>query len=479
MKSPVMKLKRVIEKKRLVVLICLVTLSALPISTTKPTTLQEGNDAATQNAKGLELYRSGKFEEAIRSFKEAIKLKKDYAEAYRNLGDACFQLAQYKKAIDAYEEAAKFQPNPVMVYNIIGTSYYRLAEYKKAIEAYKQAIRLGPKEAMPHYNLATVYGERGNQKAALEEYRVLKGIDPELAEKLLFKIAKPTVPVFDSGAVRLRVIVEDANGVPVKDLNQDDFQVSEEGIAQTISSFSKDQVPLVYALTVDNSASIRPAIALLIEACKGIIKDNLPGDETLIVRFVSSDKVETFQEFTSEQEMLNKGLDFYIEAGPSAIRDAVYLSAQRVAQYRFPDSHLQRAIILLTDGDERDSYYSMDDLLKLLRSIDVKVFVISLATESKKGAKLNVNQPKRAVDLLKQLASETGGQAFFPKSAEELQAMIVQMMNLIRSEYVIEYKPANSVEPGKYRHISISLVARPEREKWTNLTRPGYVIAEK
>jgi len=133
-------------------------------------------------------------------------------------------------------------------------------------------------------------------------------------------------------------------------------------------------------------------------------------------------------------------------------------------------------IILVTDGDERNSYYGMDDLLKLLRKVDVKVFAISIAKEDKKEAKLNKNQPARSVELLTKLASETGGQAFFPKSVDELQAMIVQMMNLIRTEYVIEYKPANSGGSEKYHQIKVTLVAKPDREKWTTLARAGYVL---
>ena len=464
------------KKKLSVVLVCLGVLMAFPIPSIKTATLQEASDAVAHNAKGLELYQSGKFEDAVKSYKEAIKLKKDYAEAYRNLGDAHFQLAQYQWAIDAYKQAVKYQLDLATVHNNIGTAYYRLGDYKKAIGAYKEAIRLNPKESMPHYNLATVYGERGNEKAALEEHKILKGIDPALAEKLLIAIYKPVVTVFDSAGARLRVIVKDANGAPVNDLSQEDFQVFEDGVPQTISSFTKDQVPLVYGLTIDNSQSVRPSIELVVEACKAIVKNNLPNDETLLVRFVSSDKIETVQEFTSDKAVLNKDLDdLYIETGQSAIRDAVYLAVQRVAQYRFPESHLRRVIILVTDGDERNSYYGMDDLLKLLRKVDVKVFAISIAKADKKEAKLNKNQPARSVELLTKLASETGGQAFFPKSVDELQAMIVQMMNLIRTEYVIEYKPANSGGSEKYHQIKVTLVAKPDREKWTTLARAGYV----
>jgi Ca-activated chloride channel family protein len=266
----------------------------------------------------------------------------------------------------------------------------------------------------------------------------------------------------------------------VNNLNQEDFQVFEDGLPQTISSFSKEQVPLLYGLAIDTSGSMRTTLDLAIGTCKAIIQANAPNDETLLVRFISSDKVETVQDFTSDQMALNKGLDaLYIEGGQSAILDAVYLSAQRVAQYKFTNNPLRRAIILITDGDERASYYSMEELLKLLRKIDVQLFAISLGKEDRKGATLNQNQLQRSVDLLTKLATETGGQVFFPKSVAELQGVINQMTNLIRTEYVIGYEPTNSVVDGRYRRVSVNIAAKPGREKWGALTRAGYVVSEK
>jgi Ca-activated chloride channel family protein len=463
------------------VTLCLGLLAAFPISTTGMAgKVQEANDAAASNTKGLELFRSGKFEEAVNAYKQAIKLKQDYSEAYYNLGDAYFQLSLYKQAIDAYKRAVRYQPEFAPTHNNMGTAYFKLGEHKKAIESYKEAIRLNPTTSIPYYNLAAAYLERGSQQAALEQHKILQTLDPPLADKLYDLIYKPMAMVFDGVGTRLSVIATDSQGSSVNDLGQEDFQVFEDGLPQTISAFSKEQVPLVYSLAIDTSGSMRTILDLAVGTSKAIIKANGPNDETLLVRFISSDKVETVQDFTSDQIALNKGLDsLYIEGGQSAILDAVYLSAQRLAQYKFTNIPLRRAIILITDGDERASYYSLEDLLKLLRKIDVQLFAISLSKEDRMGATLNHNQLQRSVDLLSNLAYETGGRAFFPKSVAELQAMLSQMTNLMRTEYVIGYKPTNSGVAGKYRHVSVNIAARPGREKWSALTRAGYVISEK
>src|SRR5712692_10541361 len=93
--------------------------------------LQDVSDAAVYNAKGLESYKSGNYPDAVKSYKQAVKLKKDYAEAHYNLGDAYFQLKQYKQAIEAYKQAVKYQSNFPTAYNNMGTAYFKLGEHKR------------------------------------------------------------------------------------------------------------------------------------------------------------------------------------------------------------------------------------------------------------------------------------------------------------------------------------------------------------
>lgn len=461
-------------------LLCLSVLTSASI-TTIATTIQDGNAATAHNAKGLELYSAGRYEEAIKSYKEAIKLKEDYADAHYNLGDAYFQLNQFKEAIDAYKKAIRYQPNLPTAYNNMGTAYYKLGEHKKAIAAYKESIRLDPKSTLTYYNLAATYLDRDDEKAALDQYKILKTADPELAKKLYLLIYKPMATVFGPKGVRLNVIATDSQGSPVSDLKAEDFQVVEDGVPQKIAFFSSDQFPLVYGLTLDTSGSLNAAFPLVIETSKAVIKTNLASDETMLVRFVDSEKIETVQEFTANQQALINGLDdLYIEDGPSAILDAVFLSAQHVAQYKATNAtSRRRAVILVTDGDERASYYSLDRLLKFLRKIDVQVFVVSLSRESPKSLKLNEHSAKGAVDLLKTLASETGGEAFFPKSVAELHTMIEHMMKMVRTQYVIGYKPTGNVIPETYRRVSVTIVDKPGGDKRSAVTRAGYVASEK
>lgn len=463
----------------LLALTCSVVFTAFLVSSTKATAAMQ-NDAASFNTKGLALYAAGKFDEAAEAFKQAIKLKKDYPEAYNNLGDCYFQLEFFKEAIEAYKHVVRYEPNFAPARNNMGTAYYKLGEYKKAAEAFKEAIRLDPKTARTYFNLANAYVQLNDQKSALQQYEILKTLDAQIAEEVRIAIYKPMALVSGDAGVRLNVIATNAQGSPVIDLAQDDFQVFEDGAPQTISSFSKGQAPIIYGLAVDGSLSMRASFPLVLEACKRIIQTNQTDDETLITLFISSDKISTEQEFSTDKTKLNKAIDgLYPEGGQSALLDAVYLSAERVAQYKFANSSLHRALILITDGDDRLSYYKMEEVLKLLRKVDVPVFAISLSLEDKKGAQLNQNQSQRSIDLLTTLAKETGGYAFFPKTSAELQIILAQLTNLIRFEYVVGYKSSNAHGPGKYHLINVKILPKPGQENWRASTRRGYVVSEK
>ena len=134
--------------------------------------------------------------------------------------------------------------------------------------------------------------------------------------------------------VNLSVRVIDRNNRPINNLRKEDFKVFEDNVPQEIDAFSKAEVPTNYALVIDNSGSLRMQLDKVIEASKIIVNTNKSDDETSVIRFVDSEKVEIAQEFTSSKNDLMDALDnLYIEGGQTAIIDAVYLGAQRVDEY--------------------------------------------------------------------------------------------------------------------------------------------------
>lgn len=295
----------------------------------------------------------------------------------------------------------------------------------------------------------------------------------------------PTSAEIDEGStirinadlVTLNVRVIDRNNRPINGIRQDEFKIYEDGVPQPIFSFTQEEVPVIYGMAVDTSGSLRPAFDQVIAAAKTIIDSNKPGDETFLERFISSDKIETVQDFTSSKDALMDGLDtLYIEGGQTAVIDGVYLAAEHVAQYKKSgdDDRRRRALIVVTDGEDRASYYSQEQLFRQLREQDVQIYVIGFVNELEAERGLIRKSPRgKAVDLINKLATETGGRAFFPQSISELPGIANEIVRDLRTQYVISYDPTNKTHDGTYRSIKVVVNQPSGAEKRIALTRSG------
>jgi Ca-activated chloride channel family protein len=282
----------------------------------------------------------------------------------------------------------------------------------------------------------------------------------------------------DTNLVNLNVRVIDRNNRPVNDVTQGDFRVYEDGVLQSIQFVNKEEIPVSYGLAVDTSGSLRSQLPKVIEAAKTIVNSNKPGDETFLVRFISSDKIETVQDFTPNKTALLDGLDtLYTEGGQTAVIDAVYLSAERVADYKKGDDsdRRRRALIVVTDGEDRASYYSQEKLFQRLREEDVQIYVIGFVNELESGGGLIRKGPReKAINLINQMTSETGGRAFYPNSLAELPAIAQEITKDLRMQYVVSYYPTNKAHDGTYRAVRVTVADEHGHDKRIAITRPGY-----
>jgi Ca-activated chloride channel homolog len=313
---------------------------------------------------------------------------------------------------------------------------------------------------------------KGTQNSTLPQGEVKNGADKEGQE-----IEEDEVIKVDTSLINLHVRVVDRFNRPIMNVRQDEFRVAEDGVPQTVSFFTKEEVPISYGLVVDNSGSLRGQIEKIIEAGKIIVNSNKAGDETFVVRFIDRDNISAIQEFTEDKTLLLDALDnMYIEAGQTAVLDAVYLSAERVSDYRKPgDDRRRRALILVTDGEDRDSYYKQEQLFENLKENDVQIFVIGFVKDlDKEGGFIRKSPREKAVNLLNRLAKETGGRAFYPDSLSELNDIAAEITRDLRTQYVIGYNPTNKARDGSYRQVRVSLIDQPGKEKRIAVARPGY-----
>jgi Ca-activated chloride channel family protein len=277
--------------------------------------------------------------------------------------------------------------------------------------------------------------------------------------------------------VKFSLIATDEQHKSVDDLQQEDIVVTEGGQPRTITYFNKHTGPVFYTIAIDTSGSFRLLLRNTLVGVKSIIENKQPNHEVMLVRFVSSDKIDTLIPFTSEKlTLLNVGIDqFTPEGGQSAVIDATYVSVTATAKHKSNEPDARRAVILVSDGEDRVSFYKRSALFKLLREQDVQVFVIGVVSELGRDPRFaRPSARAEAEELLKKMAEESGGRVFFPNKQQELAEAANQIVHDLHSQYVVGFETVMAPGDKGFKKFSVKISPNSKRGKVNLITRPGY-----
>lgn len=287
----------------------------------------------------------------------------------------------------------------------------------------------------------------------------------------------------DTEEVSLNVRVVDGNNRSVNNLEQSQFRVYEDDVLQPVTSLGTAEVPIINALVIDNSRSLRTQLGKIIDAGKIIISTNRPKDESVVVRFVSKDKIEVVQDFTTNKNSLNNALDnLFVEGGQTAIIDAIYRTAKKVDEYQKSQKKEDvklRSLILVSDGEDRGSSYKEQQLFELLRQSQVQIYAVGFVNDLSREDANGINRQEKAKSFLTRLAQETGGKVYFPNSIDELPQIASDISGEMRTQYLISYEPTNGSRDGTFRKIKVEIVDGATKEKRIAITRAGRNAAPK
>jgi Ca-activated chloride channel homolog len=273
--------------------------------------------------------------------------------------------------------------------------------------------------------------------------------------------------------VLLDVNVVDPNNKPVLNLNKDEFQVFEDKTPQKIEFFSREQVPVSMVFTIDASGSMRPKLDTVIKASINLVKSSIPGDEMAVIQF--KDTPELLEEFTTDINDVEDALQGIVASRQTAMLDALYLSADYANK---EGKNRRKAVVLVTDGLDNNSYYRLEEVVNHLREADVEIYFIGFTNDlSSDHALFNHSEKDKAENLLNKLAQETGGRAFFPKELSEVHAISQEISTALRTQYSIGYYPTNSKRDGTYRAVKV-LVDGGANKKMIARARAGYTAAK-
>jgi Ca-activated chloride channel homolog len=268
--------------------------------------------------------------------------------------------------------------------------------------------------------------------------------------------------------VLLDVTVVDPSNKPVMDLKREDFTVSEDKLQQKIEFFSREQVPVSLVFAIDTSGSMRPKLDTVVKASANLVKESRSGDEMAVIEF--KDQPELLEEFTRDVDDVIDTLNGLVASRQTAMLDALYLAADYANK---EGKNRRKAVLLVTDGLDNDSYYKFNEVVNHLREVDVQIYLIGFINDLDKDSGLFKRSPKdKAEGLLNKLAEETGGKAFFPKELSEVHSIAQQISTDLRTQYSIGYYPTNSRKDGSFRAVKV-LVNSGSRRLIAR-TRNGY-----
>jgi Ca-activated chloride channel family protein len=266
----------------------------------------------------------------------------------------------------------------------------------------------------------------------------------------------------NTNLVVLHATAQDHKGALVSGLDKDSFQVYEDGVLQQIKHFSHDDVPVTVGLVIDNSGSMGRKRAEVIAAALAFARSSNPQDQMFVVNFNEHVRfaLPGTKLFTDQVAELEVALSRIITDGETALYDAVAAALERLNK----GDRDKKVLVVISDGGDNASTHSLTQITAMAQRTDAIIYTIGLFDEGDGDSN---------PDVLKQLAKDTGGDVFLPRSIKEAVPVCERIARDIRSQYTIAYVPANSKQDGTYRVIQVKASA-PGRGRLLVRTRAGY-----
>jgi Ca-activated chloride channel family protein len=258
------------------------------------------------------------------------------------------------------------------------------------------------------------------------------------------------------------VTVLDTAGHNVLGLDRDNFRVFDGSEPRPIVSFGTSDAPLSLGIIFDCSRSMTDKFQIARQAPVELFRQLNPEDEAFLITL--SDRPQLRQNFTSEFNDIQNDLLFTHPDGNTSLLDAVSLGLQRMKKARNP----RKALILVTDGGDNNSRYTLRELTALAAESDTQIFSICIFQNPQTVEEAD------GPALLGKLAQSSGGIRYMIDDVNEMRKAFGLIGVTLHSQYVIGYYPPANAQDGKYHKIKVQLLAPPGLPRLLVFARSGY-----
>lgn len=251
----------------------------------------------------------------------------------------------------------------------------------------------------------------------------------------------------DVDLVNVLFTVSDRKGHFVTSLPREKFRVFDDNQKQVITHFSSEtELPLTIALLIDASGSVLDKVDFEREAAITFLESTIRRgtDRALLITFDL--QVNLIQDYTDDVATLARAAETINVGGGTPLYDAVYLAATE----KLARQHGRRIAIVISDGIDTTSRKTIQEALRAAQQNDTTIYCIS-TNSIRRGYPGGDSGNK----ILRRLAEETGGRAFFPNKTKDLAAVFKKVNEELRSQYTLAYGPSEVRQDGAFHRIRI------------------------
>jgi len=274
----------------------------------------------------------------------------------------------------------------------------------------------------------------------------------------------------DVNVVNMLCAVRDKKGGLIHTLSKDDFQLYEDGKLQTIKYFSREtDLPLTIGLLVDVSGSQANLIDIEKRAATAFFEQVLKKKDVAFVISFGTDS-ELLQDITGSPRLLREGLDRLrlnagfrgLGPGPvptsghpkgTVLYDAVYLAAND----RLAKEVGRKVMVLITDGEDQGSDYSIKQAIEQAQKADAVIYSIYYVDRDAYMGRGGISFGGGGEGYLKQMSEETGGRVFHVNRSHPLDEAFTQLQQEMRSQYAIGWTPSSDRKDGSYHKTELKV----------------------
>jgi len=265
----------------------------------------------------------------------------------------------------------------------------------------------------------------------------------------------------DVNLVLLHASVHDRRGRDVPNLEERAFKLYEDGVRQDIQLFRHEDAPVTLGLIIDHSGSMAPKLGEVAAAARMLAQSSNPDDQMFVVNF--NERVSPGV-LVDPQAKGTTGLEAALASLPAEGQTALY-DAIASGLNRLSNGHwAKKVLVVISDGGDNASSHKLAEVARLAEQSSVVIYTIGIYDE---------NDPDAEPSILKRLAAETGGEAYFPKQTSNTREICDHIARDIRTQYMIGYVSNSEKRGDAYR--SVQLAEAPGAGKLRVRTRSGYI----